>query len=143
TADSYPGKTFFGLVSFIFPHLDEKTRTEKVRIELPNPDLRFKPGMYVNAGMAIPLGRKLVVPASAVLHTGDKDIVFVGKGNGFMEIRGVTLGHEVGNQYEVLGGLSEGERVVTAANFLIDAESQVQGAIATWQSGTKQGTNKW
>jgi hypothetical protein len=89
--------------------------------------------MYAQVDMEIPMGSRVVVPKSAVLRTGEQDIVFVDQSQGRMEVRGVRLGVDVDGAYEVLSGLRRGERVVTAANFLIDAESQVQGAVRTWE----------
>lgn len=139
TVASYPGEVFEGVVTYIWPHLEEETRTLKIRMEFANPDLKLKPEMYADVKLRIPLGRKLAVPKSAVLRTSERDIVFVDRGRGHMEIRAVRLGHEVDEYYEVRDGLKPGERVVTAANFLISAESQVQGAIATWQASSSQG----
>ena len=132
TLASYPGEEFSGEVTFIWPHLDPETRTVKVRLEFPNPDLKLLPEMYANVALEIPLGKMLTIPKSAVLRTGKKDIVFVDKGEGNIEIRRVLLGLKAGGYYEVLRGLSPGERVVSRANFLIDSESQVQAAVSTW-----------
>ena len=132
TLPSYPGEEYIGDVTFIWPHLDPETRTVKVRLEFPNPDLKFLPEMYANVVLDIPLGERLTVPGSAVLRTGKMDIVFVDKGQGNMEIRRVQLGRRAGGYYEVLRGLSEGEKVVSRANFLIDSESKIQAAVATW-----------
>jgi RND family efflux transporter MFP subunit len=132
TLPSYPGEEFRGKVTFIWPHLDPETRTVKVRLEFSNPDLKLLPEMYANVELQIPLGERLTVPESAVLRTGKEDIVFVDKGDGKMEIRLVRLGRKAGDYYEVLRGLSQGEKVVSRANFLIDSESQVQAAVATW-----------
>jgi len=132
TLQSYPGEEYTGEVTFIWPHLHPDTRTVKVRLEFPNPDLKLLPQMYANVDLLIPLGEMLAVPESAVLRTGKKDLVFVDKGKGNMEIRRVQLGQKAGSYYEVLRGLSKGEEVVTRANFLIDSESQVQAAVATW-----------
>ncbi len=132
TVASLPGEVFTGRVTFIWPHLEPQTRTTKVRLEFPNPDLKLLPEMYANVDLKIPLGEKLTVPASAVLRTGKQDVVFVDLGEGKMQIRRVELGQKVDDYYEVLRGLNEGETVVSRANFLIDAESQIQAAIATW-----------
>jgi len=132
TLASFPGEVFEGEVKFINPHLNPETRTVKVRMEFPNPDLKLLPEMYADVTLDIPMGEKLTIPDSAVLRTGKKDIVFVDKGNGNIEIRRVELGQKAGGYYEVLRGLVKGERVVSRANFLIDAESKVQAAVATW-----------
>lgn len=130
--ESIPSEEFRGKITFISPELMPKTRTIKVRIEFPNSDLKLLPEMYAKVQLEIPIGEKLTVPESAVLRTGKQDVVFLDKGEGNMEIRKVELGHESDEYYEVLRGLSEGEKVVSRANFLIDAESKVQAAVATW-----------
>jgi len=132
TLASFPGEVFEGDVTFIWPHIDPETRTVKARLEFPNPDLKLLPEMYADVIFDIPIGEKLTIPTSAVLRTGKQDVVFVDKGNGIFEIRRVQLGQKTGSYYEVLRGLKKGERVVSRANFLIDAESKVQAAIATW-----------
>ena len=139
TLQSFPGEEFHGKVTFMPPHLDMKTRTAKARLEFPNPDLKLLPEMYADVSIDIPLGEKLTIPESAVLRTGKQNIVFVDKGGGTMEIRKVALGQKAGGYYEVLRGLSAGERVVSRANFLIDSESKIQAAIASWDDGEKEG----
>lgn len=133
TLASLPGREFTGKVTFISPHLDMKTRTAKARLEFPNPDLNLLPEMYADVVIDVPAGEMLAVPDSAVLRTGTSDIVFVSKGGGRMEIRAVKLGAKAGGYYEVLDGLSEGELVVSGARFLIDSESKIQNAVASWQ----------
>lgn len=142
TVPAYPGRVFSGRVTFIWPHLDMTTRTLKVRLEFDNPDLTLKPEMYADVELRIPLGRRLVAPKSAVLPTGERNVVFVDRGNGRMEIRQVELGVETDEFYEIRRGLAPNDRVVTAANFLVDAESQVQGAIATWQTQESKTTGR-
>jgi membrane fusion protein, copper/silver efflux system len=142
TLASFPGEVYEGEVTFIWPHLDPKTRTVKVRLEFPNPDLKLLPEMYANVNLVIPLGERLTIPDSAVLRTGKQDIVFIDRGEGNMEIRRVELGQKAGRYYEILRGLSNGDRVVSRANFLIDSESKIQAAVATWgeESESDQGT---
>jgi RND family efflux transporter MFP subunit len=132
TLASFPGEVFEGDITFIWPHINPETRTVKARLEFPNPDLKLLPEMYADVTLDIPIGEKLTIPDSAVLRTGKRDIVFVDKGNGNIQIRRVELGQKAGGYYEVLRGLKSGEQVVSRANFLIDAESKVQAAIATW-----------
>ena len=131
---AYPGVVFRGNITYVYPHLNEKTRTMRVRVEFPNPDLKLKPGMYSNIEIQVPLGATLVVPESAVLRTGKRDLVFVDLGSGTMQLRQVQVGAQAGGYYEILKGLQTGERVVSAANFLIDAESKVQGVEASWET---------
>ena len=133
TAKSYPGENFDGTISLINPFLDEMKRTAKVRIDIPNADFKLRPGMYVNAELAMNMGEALTVPVSAIMPTGERNVVFVDKGEGKLEPRIVQLGTKYGDIYEVQGGLQEGERVVASANFLIDAESKVQGALKEFE----------
>ncbi|MDA2926295.1 efflux RND transporter periplasmic adaptor subunit [Acidobacteria bacterium AH-259-G07] len=134
TTAAYPGRIFRGRVAYLYPHLNEKTRTMRVRLEFPNRDLKLKPEMYANAEMKVPLGRHVAVPESAVLRTGKRDLVFVDLGSGQMQLRRVKVGAKAGGYYEILKGLRPREKVVSAANFLIDAESKVQGVEASWET---------
>jgi RND family efflux transporter MFP subunit len=134
TAKSYPGHNFDGTISLINPFLDETKRTAKVRIDIPNPDFELRPGMYVNAELAMDMGEALTVPVSAIMPTGERNVVFIDKGQGKLEPRIVQLGAKYGDIYEVQSGLQEGERVVASANFLIDAESKVQGALKDFET---------
>ena len=132
TVDTYPGRTFSGRVDFIYPNIDMTTRTARVRLKFANPDLKLMPGMFVNVSLDVPMGRHEVIPADGVLQTGTRQIVFVDHGAGNLEPREVELGARVGDDYIVLKGLKEGERIVTSANFLIDSESQLQAALETF-----------
>ena len=127
-----PGREFTGSVTFIDPHVNEQTRTLTVRVEFANADLTLKPGMYADVELSASMGRRLMVPESAVLPTGLRNIVFVDHGEGRMEIRNVQLGAKVSDHFEILGGLVEGELVVISGNFLIDAESKLQAAEPVW-----------
>ncbi|HKX32177.1 MAG TPA: efflux RND transporter periplasmic adaptor subunit [Blastocatellia bacterium] len=128
---SQPGRRALrGTISYVYPFLDEKTRTAKIRLEFPNPDFALKPEMFVNVKLKIDLGNRLVVPEDAVLDTGTEQYVFVDRGEGHFEPRLVKLGPEAGGYYAIEGGLEAGERVVTAANFIIDSESRLKGAFA-------------
>jgi Cu(I)/Ag(I) efflux system membrane fusion protein/cobalt-zinc-cadmium efflux system membrane fusion protein len=132
TVDTYPGRTFSGRVDFIYPDVDLSTRTARVRLQFPNPALELTPGMYVNVSLSVPIGEHEVIPASGVLQTGTRQIVFVDHGGGRLEPREVQLGARVGDDYVVLKGVAAGERIVTSANFLIDSESQLQAALGTF-----------
>lgn len=132
TVDSYPGRVFRGRVDFIYPDVDLTTRTVRARLVFPNPNLALKPGMYINVVLRIPLGKQLVIPASGILQSGTRQIVFVDRGAGYLEPRDVQVGAQVGDEYVVLSGLKLGERIVTSANFLIDSESQLQAAIGSF-----------
>ena len=132
TVDAYPGKTFRGRVDFVYPDVDMATRTARVRLVFANPNLRLKPGMFVNVNLQVPLGSQLVIPADGVLQSGARQIVFVDRGGGYLEPREVQLGARTRDRYVVLKGLTAGERIVTSANFLIDSESQLQAAIGSF-----------
>ena len=136
TTNSYPNDHFEGHIAVINPFLEQAKRTAKVRIDIPNPDFKLRPGMYANVELGMDMGEGLVVPASAVMPTGSREIAFVDKGSGKLEPRVVELGEQIGDHYEVKSGLAEGERVVASANFLIDAESKVQGALRDFAEPT-------
>jgi len=119
-----------GKVTFVYPYLEEKTRTAKIRFAFTNPNFVLKPDMFVNVKLKINLGNKLVVPEDAVLDTGTEQYVFVDKGGGYFEPRAVKVGIEAGGYYAVERGLEVGERVVTAANFILDSESRLKSAFA-------------
>lgn len=129
--DAYPGKVFTGKVTYIWPHLEHETRTLKVRMEFPNPDLKLKPEMYAHVEIRVPLGQKLSLPESAVLDSGSRQLVFIDKGDGYFEPRDIKLGAHVDPYYEVISGLKEGERVLKSASFLIDSESQLKAALGS------------
>ena len=132
TLDAYPGRSFAGRVDQVLPQLDAAIRTARVRLVFPNRDLKLLPGMFVNVILNVPLGRQLVIPASAVLQSGTRQIVFVDHGGGYLEPREVELGSRVDDDYVVLKGLKAREQVVTSANFLIDSESQLQAAVGSF-----------
>jgi Cu(I)/Ag(I) efflux system membrane fusion protein len=125
-----PGRTFQGRVIYIYPYLDSKTRTAKVRFELPNTgDRRLKPGMFADIELNVAMGRRLAVPQEAVLDSGTRQIVFVEKGEGHFEPQEVKLGLKVDNKYEILSGLKSGTRVVASANFFLDSESKLRESM--------------
>ncbi len=134
-ARSFPGRSFHGEVKLIYPQLNKEARTARVRIELDNPDLALLPEMYVDAeidsGSMEPV---LAVPESAVLDSGSKKVVFVDKGDGRYEPRMVHTGQRGGGAVEIRDGLREGEPVVTSANFLIDAESNLNAALKSFSA---------
>jgi len=132
TTSSYPGEKFLGKISVIDPFISEATRTGRVRIDVENPDFKLRPEMYVDVDLTMDMGEGIAVPVSAVLPTGKHNIVFMDKGGGKLEPRFIELGRKYGEFYEVKSGLKESERVVTSANFLIDAEAKVQGALKSW-----------
>jgi len=124
-----PGATFNGKVSYIYPSVDEKTRTAKVRLELPNPGFKLKPDMYVNAEIKIDGGRHLAVPEESVLDSGMRKVVFIDKGNGHFEPKEIKLGARMDGYYQVVAGLTEGERIVSSSAFLLDSESRLSEAM--------------
>ena len=129
TLRSQPGQTLAGTVAYVDPYLDNQTRTDKVRVEFDNPDLSLKPQMYMTAEIHAVLADRLVVPADAVLDSGTKQMVFVASGNGYFQPREVRLGQRGEGYVEVLDGVSEGEQVVVAANFMVDSESQLKAVL--------------
>jgi Cu(I)/Ag(I) efflux system membrane fusion protein/cobalt-zinc-cadmium efflux system membrane fusion protein len=130
--DTYPGREFAGKVDFIWSALDPMTRTAKVRINLPNTEAEFKVGMFVNVNIKQRLGRGLLIPDSSVLQTGLHNIAFVDRGDGYLEPRELELGPHMSGGFVVRKGLSEGDRIVSSANFLIDSESQLQAAVGAY-----------
>ena len=132
TVDSYPGRVFRGRVSFIWPQLDQTTRSAKVRLEIQNPDLALSLGMFVNVRLDLPLGRQLVIPASGVFQTGTRQVAFVDRGEGHFEPREIEIGARAGDDVIVSKGLKGTEHIVTSANFLIDSESQLQAAMGSF-----------
>lgn len=127
---SYPGETFSGKITYIYPYLDTQTRTNRVRLEFANPQGKLKPGMYTNSDIEINRGTTLTVPASAVLQTGIRQLVFVEQEQGVFTPREVKLGVKADSRFAVLEGLTAGERVVTSGNFLLDSESKLQSATS-------------
>ncbi len=130
--DAFPGRVFATRVSYIYPTLNEQTRTARVRLELNNTDGQLRPGMYAQALLSIKNNQQAVlsVPDSAVIYSGSRELVLVDLGAGKFAPRTVKLGRQSDDQIEILAGVSEGEKVVTSANFLIDAESNLKAAIA-------------
>lgn len=125
-----PGKTFLARVNYIQPQVDPTTRTLKVRLDMDNPGLVLKPDMFANVELQVNLPAQLTVPADAVLDAGERKTVFVDRGNGFFEPRQVTTGERNGDRIQILSGVSDGERIVTSGNFLVDSESQMKAAAA-------------
>jgi membrane fusion protein, copper/silver efflux system len=124
------GRTFSGTVALIYPHLNAATRTARIRVEVPNPDELLRPEMYVDAEIETGTpGPVLAVPESAVLDTGSRQAVLVDKGDGRFEPRDVKLGRHGDGYVEIRQGIAEGDAIVTSANFLIDAESNLQAAL--------------
>lgn len=129
TLDAYPGEHFTARATYVYPFVDEATRTVRVRFELPNARGRFKPGMYANVEVQASLGQGLTVPTDALVDTGRGAYVFVALGDGFFEPRRVGAGTRFDGRVQVTEGLRAGERVASGATFFLDSESQLRAAM--------------
>lgn len=138
-----PGKIFKGKVAYIYPYLDSKTRTIKVRLEFDNENGELKPGMYANIVIkAEERKNSIVIPKESVIHSGERDIVFIAYGKGKFEPREVTLGVSgEGGYYEVLDGLTGNEMVVTSGQFMLDSESSLREAVRKRLRAMKRKSN--
>jgi Cu(I)/Ag(I) efflux system membrane fusion protein len=140
---AYPGETFHGNMAYIYPSLNAEARTVRVRFELPNPGLRLKPGMYGNVTLQTDAAKALVVPKEAVLETGLRQLVFIDRGQGRYEQTLVKLGRRNQDEVEVMEGLNEGDRIVTSANFLLDAESKLTSTSSMQAMMGRVGMGDW
>ena len=123
---AFPGDHLMGQVSFVYPVVDVRSRTNRVRVEMPNPGTRLKPGMFATIFFdALITGEVLSVPLEAVIVTGERNLVFVHDEDGTLRPREVVLGVHAGDHVQIISGLEDGEMVVAAANFLVDAESRL------------------
>jgi RND family efflux transporter MFP subunit len=139
TSDSLPGTTLHGRVEFLDTSINPQTRTASARIQVPNPRMRLRPGMFVQVKFAAPAGHDvLAIPRSAVLDTGMRKIVYVAKGNGEFEGRQVQLGTPGNDYYPVLSGLKEGELIVSQGNFLMDSQTRITGGMTGLYGGSKE-----
>jgi len=129
TANAYPGRSWSGVIDYIYPSVDPQTRTLRARLRFSNRDMILKPGMYANLVIEKRLGERITVPEEGVLDSGTRQIVFLSKGDGHFEPRQVTLGERADGRREVLSGLSPGERIVSSGNFLVDSESRLKSAL--------------
>lgn len=142
-ARAFPDRALSGTIAVIYPQVNRDTRTTRLRVELANPDLKLLPDMYVDAEIDIAGNAPaLTIPTSAVLDNGSRRIVLVDKGDGRFEPRTVTLGRRGDGVVEVKHGIDEGEAVVTSANFLIDAESNLKAALKGFADGANAPTNE-
>lgn len=135
TTPALPRAQFEGKILTVDPVLNAMSRTLKVRIQVENKDSALKPEMYVDVEILADLGTKLAIPENALLDTGERQLVFVDKGEGKIEPREVKVGYEANGYYEVLEGLSKGETVISSANFLVDSESRLRAAAKAPQGG--------
>jgi Cu(I)/Ag(I) efflux system membrane fusion protein len=140
---AYPGTTFRGKVAYIYPSLNAEARTIRVRVDLPNPELTLKLGMYGNVTVQTDAVHTLVVPKEAVLETGLRQLVFLDRGQGRYEPASVKLGRRSQDDVEVLEGLTAGDRIVTSANFLLDAESKLASASSMQAMMGRIGMADW
>lgn len=143
TTDALPGTTLRGRVTFIDPSVKPDTRTTSARIEVANPQLRLRPGMFVRVrldiGRHVPM---LAVPRTAVLDTGTDKLVYVARGNGEFEQRTVQVGEATDGYYPVLSGVKEGEQVVTRGAFMIDSQTRITGGMSGMFGGSKEYANQ-
>src|SRR5262249_42704354 len=123
-----------GRAVYIYPYLDEKTRTNKVRFALANRSGRLKPGMFANVELELRDGSGLVVPTNAVLDSGTEQLVFVARGDGRFEPREVRVGRRLNDAVEILEGIREGEQVATGATFFLDSESQLRASLQGYEA---------
>jgi Cu(I)/Ag(I) efflux system membrane fusion protein len=138
TAPSLTAHTYAARVVAVDSVLDSKTRTARARILVPTPERNLRPETFVHVDIEVPLGRKLAIPAEAVLDTGERQFVFVVSGPGTFEPRTVVLGPRAGGDFEVVSGVAEGEEVVASANFLIDSESRVPAPRAAFTKSSPE-----
>lgn len=137
-----PGEHLMGRVSFIHPTVDPVSRTNRVRLTVPNPGLLLKPGMFATIFIDAIVGRDVItVPRAAVVVTGTRNIVFVRDGEGMLQPREIVLGVRAADRVQVLGGLETGETIVASANFLVDAESRLAGSGGS-MPGMQHGANE-
>jgi len=135
---AYPDRVFTGKITLIYPHLMAETRTGRIRIELPNPDEVLRPDMYADVEIVTGTEAPVVtVSSSAVIDSGERQIVLLDKGEGRFEPRAVKLGRRGDGRIEIKEGLAENDKVVVSANFLIDAESNLKAALNGLDSGEK------
>ncbi len=144
TLSYLPDREFRGRVTYIYPNVDEKTRTAHVRMEFHNPGYFLKPGMFATVKVVSELEPSvLLIPDMAILRSGEKDTVFVALEGGKFDPRAVTLGPQAENdEYQVLSGVSEGERIVTSGQFMLDSESQLREAIQKMLEPKKESERK-
>jgi Cu(I)/Ag(I) efflux system membrane fusion protein len=135
TFRAYPMQPVEGEVTLIYPELKAETRTARIRIEVPNPDGRLKVDMYADVVFRAGADEApvIAVPASAVIDSGTRRVVLVSKGEGRFEPRPVKLGRRGDGYVEIMEGVGKGEEVVTAATFLIDAESNLRAALQAFE----------
>jgi len=121
------GAAFHGRISFVYPFHDPKTHTVKARVEMPNPGHQLKPDMFVNAIIRVPLAKGIVVPVTAVIDTGKRQLVWVESSPNVFEPREVQAGERIDDKVQILSGIKAGDKVAVSGSYLIDSESQLKG----------------
>lgn len=134
TLDAYPGQAFRGRAIYIYPFVEENTRTVKVRFQFDNTGGRLKPGMYANVELQGAAARGLTVPANAVVDSGTDRIVFVAQGEGNFTPRTVRVGRQLGDRIQIIDGVKEGEQVAMSATFFLDSESQLRAGLQNYEA---------
>ena len=134
TLDAYPGESFDGRAIYIFPFVEESSRTVKVRFQFANARGRLRPGMFANVELKGTSGMALSVPANALLDSGTAQVVFVAQGDGRFAPRPVKVGQRFADRVEIVAGLQEGEQVATGATFFLDSESQLRAGLQNYQA---------
>ncbi len=129
---TWPGERFAGKIAFISPAMAQSTRSLQARIEVRNPGLRLRPGMYGDVTIEVGTSLAVVVPTEAIVDTGEASYVFVAQGAGRFEPRPVTVGWTENGRAAIVAGVTEGERVVTTASFLVDSESRMRSAVESF-----------
>ncbi|WP_018987891.1 efflux RND transporter periplasmic adaptor subunit [Aromatoleum toluclasticum] len=141
TLDAFPGRSFTAKVAYLYPTLDAATRTTPIRLELANPDGLLRPGLFAHAEVATgTTAPALTVPTSALIDSGERQVVLVAQGEGRFAPRPVKVGRRGSEHVEILEGVAAGDSVVVSANFLIDAESNLRAALATFTASKDSGT---
>ena len=141
TLDAYPGRAFSGRAIYVYPTVQEQSRTAKVRFQFANPEGLLKPGMFANVELRGAAHPGLTIPANAVLDSGTQQLVFVAQGDGMFTPRPVKAGQRLGDDIEVAEGLREGEQVATSATFFLDSESQLRAGVQNYEApSTPQGS---
>ena len=135
TVDAWPGQPLSGRAIYIYPFVEEQTRTMKVRFAFANPGGRLKPGMFANVEFAASLGQGVTIPIDALLDAGREQLVFLAEGDGYYTPRRVRAGPRFGDRVQILEGLAAGETVASGAAFFLDSESQLRAAAGGWEPG--------
>jgi Cu(I)/Ag(I) efflux system membrane fusion protein len=137
TLDYLPGRAYDAKVAYVYPYLDSKARTGRVRVEIANKELDLRPGMYASVELGADMGTRIQVPAAAVVYTGPRRLVFIDLGQGRFKPQEIQVGTEANGMFAVLSGLKPGDLVATSGVFLIAAEARISTAAKYWESSTE------